>query len=125
MELNEINSPNMTDRIVESVSRTKDDSVHEENSPLNQNIQIDDREETDELYEEYLYEGDYAEYEFNRQECSQERKSAKTSTVVSTDETLFQKFLNRKWWFLCMIRLNFRIKNRHNFFLWTIFVNSF
>ena len=173
MELNEINSANMTDRIVESISRTNDGSVHEENSALNEHIQREDREEndegdyeeyrfryqeygqerksantrndrsiaetflkrcqecnqeieeTEELYEECIYEGDYEKYRFRCQECGQERKSVNTRNGRSIDETLFQKFLNRKWWFLCLIRLNFRIKNRHNFFFWTIFVNSF
>ena len=75
------------------------------------------RGETEELYEEYIYEGDYEEYRFRCQKCGREKKSAKTRNDRSIDETLFQKFLNRKWWFLCMIRLNPRIKNRHIFFL--------
>ena len=62
MELNEINSANMTDRIVDAISRTKDGSVREENSALNGQMQSEDREENEELYEEYKFEGDYVEY---------------------------------------------------------------
>ena len=151
MELNEINSANMTDRIVESISRTNDGSVHEENSALNEHIQREDREEndegdyeeyrfryqeygqepssantrndrsidetilkrcqecdqeieeTEELYEECIYEGDYEKYRFRCQECGQERKSVNTRNGRSIDETLFQKLLKSKWWLLCMI----------------------
>ena len=53
MELNEINSASMTDKIVESISRTKGESVEE-------------------LYEEYMYDDDYEEYGFRCQECGQE-----------------------------------------------------
>ena len=103
MELNEINSGNMTDKIVESMSRTKDESLHEENSALNENIQSNDREEIEELYEEYMYEGDYEEYRFKYQEYGQERNPANTVIDRSIDETLFKKLLNRKWWLLCII----------------------
>ena len=72
------------------------------------------RGETEELYEEYIYEGDYEEYRFICQKCGREKKSAKTRNDRSIDETLFQKILNRKWWFVCMIRLNSRIKNSLN-----------
>ena len=133
MELNEINSANMTDRIVESISRTNDGSVHEENSALNEHIQREDREEseeiyeeykfegdyeeyrfrcqecnqeieeTEELYEEYIYEGDYEEYRFRCQKCGQERKTVNTSNDRTIDETFFQRILKRKWWLICMI----------------------
>ena len=133
MELNEINSANITDRIVESISRTKYESLHEENNALNEHIESEDREEnddvyeeykfegdyeeygfrcqecyqeieeTEELYEEYIYEGDYEQYSFRCQKCGQEIKSANTRNDRSIDETFFQKLLKRKWWLLCMI----------------------
>ena len=103
MELNEINSANMTDRIAESISRTNDGSIHEENSALNEHIQREDREESEEIYEEYKFEGDYEEYRFRYQEYGQERESANTRNNRSIDETLFQKLLKIKWWLICMI----------------------
>ena len=133
MELNEINSANITDRIVESISRTKYESLHEENNALNEHIESEDREEnddvyeeykfegdyeeygfrcqecyqeieeTEELYEEYIYEGQYEQYRFRCQKCGQERKTVNTSNDLTIDETFFQRILKRKWWLLCMI----------------------
>ena len=85
MELNEINSANMTDRIAESISRTNDGSIHEENSALNEHIQREDREENDEVYEEYMFEGDYEEYGFRCQECNQE---------IQENEVLYEEYMN-------------------------------
>ena len=55
MEFNEINSANMTNKIMESISRTKDES------PLGQECQ-ECNQEIEELYEEYMNEGDSVSY---------------------------------------------------------------
>ena len=59
--------------------------------------------ENEELYEEYIYERDYEQYSFRCQKCGQEIKSANTRNDRSIDETFFHKILKRKWWLLCMI----------------------
>ena len=91
MELNEINSVNITDRIVESISSTKDESHYGENSALNEHIQSGDREQNDEVYEEYISEGDYEKYRFRYQEYDQKTKSAKTRDDRSIDETILKR----------------------------------
>ena len=96
MEFKEINSANMTNKIMESISRTKDES------PLGQECQ-ECNQEIEELYEEYMNERDYEQYRFRCQKCGQERKNINTRNGRSIDETLFQKFLKRKWWLLCII----------------------
>ena len=85
MELNEINSANITDRIVESISRTKYESLHEENNALNEHIESEDREENDDVYEEYKFEGDYEEYGFRCQECNQE---------IEENKELYEDYVN-------------------------------
>ena len=91
MELNEINSANMTDRIVESISRTNDGSVHEENSALNEHIQREDREESEEIYEEYKFEGDYEEYGIRCQECNQEASRQKKERGTKEENGVRQR----------------------------------
>ena len=59
--------------------------------------------ENEELYEEYIYEGNYEQYRFRCQKCGQERKTVNTRNDRSIDETFFQKLVKRKWWLLCMI----------------------
>ena len=84
MELNEINSANMTDRIAESISRTNDGSVHGEHSAMNEHIESEDREENDDVYEEYMFEGDYEEYGVRCQECNQE---------IEENEELYEDYM--------------------------------
>ena len=63
MDVNEINSSNMTDKIVESMNGTEDEPLYTNDSMKIENEHINvDREENEELYEEYMYEGDYEEY---------------------------------------------------------------
>ena len=63
MDVNEINSSNMTDQIVESMNGTEDEPLYTNDSMKIENEHINvDREENEELYEEYMYEGDYEEY---------------------------------------------------------------
>ena len=57
-------------------------------------------QEIEELYEEYIYEGEYEQYRFRCQECGQGRKSVNARNDRSIDETIFQKLLKRKWWLL-------------------------
>ena len=53
----------MTDQIVESMNGTEDEPLYTNDSMKIENEHINvDREENEELYEEYMYEGDYEEY---------------------------------------------------------------
>ena len=103
MQLTKIKSSNITDKIVKSMSGTEDESLYEEYGAVNQNRHSDSREENEELYEEYMYEGDYEEYRFRYQEYDQKRKAVNTKNAPLIDETLFQKFLKRKWWLFGLI----------------------
>ena len=65
MELNEINSSNMTDKIVESMNETEDEPLYTNNSMKVETERINvDCEEDDGLYEDYGNEDVYEEYNF-------------------------------------------------------------
>ena len=66
MELDKRNSGNITDKIIESMSGTEDEPLHMNESVfrVEKEDNNDDREENEEVYEEYGNEEVYEEYKF-------------------------------------------------------------
>ena len=73
MELDKINSSNMTDKIIESMPGTEDEPLYmnesvfrvekeDNNDAREENGEVYEEYGNEEVYEEYKFEGDYEEY---------------------------------------------------------------